>query len=69
MKKGPPKRAVMTPTGISTGQTRLRAAVSAARRSPAPTRAEAGTTIAMVGADQASGHVGGHQADEVDGLR
>jgi hypothetical protein len=42
MKKGPPKAAVITPTGSSTGEKRVRPRVSEAMRKEAPTRAEAG---------------------------
>ena len=42
MKKGPPKAAVMTPTGSSMGARSVRARVSEAIRKEAPSSAEAG---------------------------
>jgi hypothetical protein len=42
MKKGPPKAAVITPTGNSVGASRVLAKVSEAMRKEAPTNAEEG---------------------------
>jgi len=43
MKKGPPKAAVMTPTGNSVGERRVLANVSEAMRKEAPINAEEGS--------------------------
>src|SRR6185436_2521268 len=44
-KKGPPIKAVTTPTGISSGDISVRAARSHNTRNAAPNNAEAGSTI------------------------
>src|SRR5205085_11518855 len=49
MKNGPPRRAVITPTGISVGAKSVRAAVSHNTRNAAPRKKDAGISVRWPG--------------------